>query len=115
MKKLKTYRCIGCEAWTSELHEIIPGNGRRDICIKYSIQVPVCRHCHETAHGKINGRMNRINDGRTSINPKDAEKRLCELVGVDYYTVKKAVWTSDIAELKQLESEFIPWLKGREL
>ena len=115
MAEKKKYRCIGCEAWTETLHEIIHGHGRRELCVEYMIQVPVCIHCHNTAHGKINGRMNRINDGHSCVNTPYVQRKLCDLVGVDFYVLKPAVWNSYHKTLEELEIVFREFLKGREV
>ena len=113
-KKL-IYKCIGCGVPTSELHEIIPGHGRRKICIEYGLQVPVCRGCHDTCHGKKTGKLNRINRGMSSVSVEDVETRLCAIVSLDYVSTRRAVWTSDLATLREIEMKMRPWLKSQEV
>jgi len=56
MKKTDFYiepDCVFCGCPAVELHEIIGGRSakrgtsKRDICIQYDLQVPICRRCHQ--------------------------------------------------------------------
>jgi len=42
-------RCIECRRPAADLHEIWGGRGIRQVCIKYNLQVPLCRECHNEA------------------------------------------------------------------
>lgn len=46
----KLDECYLCGSMASELHHIFFGNKQRDWSEKYSLKVPLCRHCHNLAH-----------------------------------------------------------------
>ena len=52
MKKEGIYYCAICNTHTGVLHEIIFGQCWRDISIEANLQLPLCQHCHDAAHGK---------------------------------------------------------------
>jgi len=39
--------CRYCGRTYASLHEIYAGTGRRQLCIKYKLQVPLCIYCHK--------------------------------------------------------------------
>ena len=49
MKHDKT-KCLLCNQYAAELHEIYFGRGVRQISIDHGYQVPLCRYHHEFAH-----------------------------------------------------------------
>jgi len=48
----KVYRCAVCNTHTGAIHEIIFGRGWREVSVEACIQLPLCQHCHMTAHGQ---------------------------------------------------------------
>ena len=52
-KKKTIFNCCVCQSQTTTLHEVIFGHGKRDISVKYNIQVPLCPVCHAVAHGRF--------------------------------------------------------------
>jgi hypothetical protein len=83
------YRCCACDfRHAAEMHEPIPGWGKRQVCIDYKIQVPLCRTCHSLAHGKPVSDLSPFK-GRTQ---KEIAIMLCEnILGIDYYMTLRAV------------------------
>ena len=61
-KNKRMYSCCICGAHTTTLHEVVFGNGKRSICEKYNIQVPLCQRCHQSAHGLKDGKVHREYD-----------------------------------------------------
>lgn len=46
----KIWKCAVCGSYTSTLHEIFNGNGRRHISVTFNLQVPLCQPHHSAAH-----------------------------------------------------------------
>ena len=97
MKKL--YRCALCGwkrlqkkekknlngKYTTTLHEIISGHGRRKLSIKYKVQIPLCIYCHIRVHK----------------NTKKWNPILCEIIGFDYDDLRLAFNTRDYKWLEE--------------
>lgn len=53
--------CAVCDMQATELHEIMggktgkKGNSKRDICIEYDLQLPLCRKCHNEIGNTLGG------------------------------------------------------------
>lgn len=45
-----TTKCFECGSPGVEEHHCIAGNGRRKVCDRYHLTVPLCRKCHEEIH-----------------------------------------------------------------
>jgi len=80
-----SWGCVLCGTPTSILHEIFPGMGRKSICIKYNLQVPLCTKCHNMAHGRI--RNEQVGD-----NQQEYYKMLfCNILQLGYYRTFQGV------------------------
>lgn len=78
-----TFRCVCCGGLTNVLHEVIPGSGNRQLCIKYSLQVPLCIVDHRKAHGTYSVTHEK--------RPIDYAKEFIEWLGLDYYSTLRAI------------------------
>jgi len=67
--------CHHCGAPATELHEVWSGRYRRDVCIKYHFQVPLCRQCHDIYHSNI----------------KESTRAVCIKWKVDQYKIRLAI------------------------
>lgn len=47
------YKCALCNVHTVTLHELVPGRGNKDVCVKFNIQLPLCVECHKLAHSDV--------------------------------------------------------------
>jgi hypothetical protein len=99
-KKL-VYECAECRGAARVLHEIIFGNGNRQICIEYNIQAPLCPLCHGAAHDKWTPHGNsplyrfRKADMKTRkivLDTQAIARHLCETyLHVDYWSILSGV------------------------
>jgi hypothetical protein len=92
-------KCIcGCQRNASELHEIFFGHGKKQVCVKYSIQSPLNRCCHTSAH-----RNRGIFCGSRfdKMSQEEVQQFLCEKMGINFERTRLAVNLSYRKEQKE--------------
>ena len=83
--------CHCCNKPSTELHEVIPGRVNRNICIKYHLQVLLCRACHDRHHTNI---------------PESVEA-ICNSWGIDRYRLNMAVKLGQVKKLQEISDHII--------
>ena len=97
-----TPRCahLNCYKMAGDIHELIggmsnkKGNSDRDKCIKYHIQLPLCRECHNL-YGS--------NKKYFTIG--------CEILEIDSFTTWRAIHEKDEITLEKIKLQCIEFYK----
>lgn len=85
------WKCVVCGQPVKHLHEIFYGK-HRQASVKYNIQTPVCICSHpQNIH--------------FSRDTQQWKKRLCEVMGIDYFKTKLVLETRDSVELKKISEK----------
>jgi len=71
--------CQVCHKQAVDCHEILFNGGKRKLCIKYGIQINLCRSCHSMAHGRTGDTFQ-----LKGFTQREIAKIFCEIIGIDY-------------------------------
>ena len=105
MKKIDfnftTPKCAYCGKLAADIHELIggksnkKGNSNRDTCIKYHIQLPLCREHHSYFESK----------------KKISFIMGCEILGIEGYSTYRAITERNAIDLQLIAEKCKKWYK----
>ena len=93
--------CILCHSPSVELHHVFFGGHKRNLSDKYGLLVPVCRTCHNRAHGKHK------NHKAKHLTQEQYEEIFCNKLGVDYELTNLAINTANHEALKVIKNHIL--------
>jgi len=85
----QAYRCCFTRQPTTELHHVFFGRGKRKVCDKFMIKVPVIPIIHDFAHGRSLQGLHLVDRFFDRAVTRDGiqdmmAKRFCKEIGIDY-------------------------------
>jgi len=105
------WRCAVCGTPVNNLHEIFFGSSFRKVSVEFNIQAPLDPRCHNTAHGKKDGKnLNPIDN----MSQEEIKMYLCSKAEVNYGELLLALNNNDRVYLEGVSVKFKKFLKSLE-